>query len=78
LDAPIKTALLESILIAVPDPLAVVIPSTPPAGRLVSDAPDIAGRAPVKFPEVKEVSDAPDIAGRAPVNRLDVMVSAVV
>jgi hypothetical protein len=55
-----------------------VIPVTPPAGRLVRDAPDIAGRAPVKFPEVKEVSDAPDIAGRAPVNRLDVMVSAVV
>jgi hypothetical protein len=47
---------------------------------LVSDAPDIAGRAagnlasaivPVKFPEVKEVSDAPDIAGRAPVSLLE-------
>jgi hypothetical protein len=50
----------------------------PGAGRLVSDAPDIAGRAPDKFPEVKEVNDAPDIAGRAPVNRLDVMVSDVV
>jgi hypothetical protein len=41
------------------------------SGILVNDAPDMAGRAPDKFPEVKEVNDAPDIAGRAPDNLLD-------
>jgi hypothetical protein len=43
---PTPTLLFEAILIAVPEELAEVIPSTPPAGRLVKDAPEIAGNAP--------------------------------
>jgi hypothetical protein len=43
---PIPTLFALEMLIAVPEELADVIPSTPPAGRFVSDAPEIAGNAP--------------------------------
>jgi hypothetical protein len=36
----------SKILIAVPEELADVIPSTPPAGKFVKEAPEIAGNAP--------------------------------
>ena len=39
------------------------------AGKFVRLAPLIAGKAPVKFADVKLVSDAPLIAGKAPVNQ---------